>query len=104
LHLVFYSTVCLSLFETTTPVLPLILFFRQVWKQSPRVQAVGKGCPTRGPHAAPEVVLSGPRCNKFLSRLFKFHAFFIGSRIFAIKTYQNHTCCFCYGPTTQKLV
>jgi len=28
----------------------------------------------------------------------------MGSRIFAIKTYQNYTCCFCYGPTTQNLV
>jgi len=29
-----------------------------------------QGCPTRGPHAAREVDLSGPRCNKFVSRLF----------------------------------
>jgi len=58
---------------------------------------VGKGCPTRGPHAAPDVVLSGPRCNKFVSRLFKFLVFFVGSSIFAIKTQQNYTCCFCYG-------
>ena len=37
---------------------------------------VVQGCPTRGPHAAREVVLSGPRCNKFVSRLFKFLVFF----------------------------
>ena len=58
----------------------------------------------REQHAAPEVVLSGPRCNKFVIRLYKFLVFFIGSSIFAIKTHQNYTCCFCYGPTTQKLV
>ena len=29
-----------------------------------------------GPAAAPEVVLSRPRCNKFVSRLFKFLVFF----------------------------
>jgi len=58
----------------------------------------------RGPHAALEVVLSGPRCYKFENRLFKFLVFSIGSSIFAVKAHQNYTCCFCYGPTTQKLL
>jgi len=30
---------------------------------------VKQGCPTRGPHAAPDVVLSGPRCSKFVNKL-----------------------------------
>jgi len=34
---------------------------------------------------------------------FKFLAFFTGSSTFAIKTHQNYTCCFCYGPTTENL-
>jgi len=34
--------------------------------------ALDQGCPT----AAREVVLSGPRCNKFVSRLFKFSVCF----------------------------
>ena len=33
-----------------------------------------------------------------------FSIFLIGSNIFAIKTHQNYICCFCYGPTIQKLV
>ena len=32
-------------------------------------------CPIRRPHAASEVVLSDPRCNKFVSRLFQFLVF-----------------------------
>jgi len=51
----------------------------------------------------PEVVLCGPRCNEFVGRLFKFLVFFTGSSMFAIKTHQYYTCCFCYGPTTENL-
>jgi len=57
----------------------------------------------RLPHAVREVVLCGPRCHKFVSRFFKFLVVFFIS-IFAINTHQNYTHCFCYGPTTQKLV
>jgi len=28
----------------------------------------------------------------------------ISLSIFVVKTHQNYTYCFCYGPTTQKLV
>jgi len=35
---------------------------------------------------AREIVLSGLRCNKFTSRLFKFLVFFIGSSNIVIKT------------------
>ena len=54
--------------------------------------SVHQGCPTRGPHAAREVVSSGPRCDKFVSRLFKFLVYFIGTCIFANKTHHNYNC------------
>jgi len=65
---------------------------------------VGQGCPTRGPHAAREVVLSGPLCNKFVSRLFKFLVFFYRLKyiyhqntpklylLFLLWTYHPKTC------------
>jgi len=37
---------------------------------------IDQGCRSRGPHAAREVVLCGPWCKKFVSRLFKFFVFF----------------------------
>jgi len=40
------------------------------------LHAIDQGCPARGPHAAREVFLCGPRCNKFVSRFFKFLVFF----------------------------
>jgi len=39
---------------------------------------------------AHEVVLSGLRCKKFVSRFFKFLVFFIGSSIFAIKPHKGN--------------
>jgi len=40
------------------------------------LHAVYQGWPTSGPHAACEVILCSPRCNKFVSRFFKFLVFF----------------------------
>ena len=47
-------------------------------------------CKARLPTPRP-ARLSGPRCNNYVSRLFKFLVFFIGWSIFAIKTHQNFT-------------
>jgi len=66
---------------------------------SPRLPNPWAAC-----HAAPEVVLSGPRCNKFVNRLFKFLVFFYKLKYICHQNTPKLTCCFCYGPTTQKLV
>jgi len=47
-----------------------------IYRHSIQIYYVNQGCPTRGPHAAREVVLSGPPYNKFVSRLFHVLVFF----------------------------
>ena len=71
--------------------------------------------PNHGPHATPEVVLCGPRCNKFASRLFSLY-FFIRLKYICHqikpKSCTQNTCiinalnisqCFRFGLHTYKL-
>jgi len=55
--------------------------------------------------AAPDVVLSGPRCNKLVSRLLNFLVFFIGSsRLYLPSKHTKIIPDVSVMPTTQKLV
>ena len=99
--------------QTLPPMKAVSNLILMQWHQSPfklvnaemSILRLWQGCPTAssGPHAASEVVSSGPLCNKFVSRLFIFLVFFIGSSIFATKTHQNYTCYSVVGLPTKHL-
>ena len=67
---------CLWLVSLPQSALYDVLLLKTLRVHAPETPSPRLPNPWAACHAAPEVVLSGPRCNKFVNRLFKFLVFF----------------------------